>query len=276
MIPPMSGERPPEPPLGELLRCERLRRGLTVAQVAQRTRVAERHILALESGRLDGLPPRLYVRGFLEAYGALLGLDPETLLRARGGSAAELGEEERGPVFRRPPEERFNWRDWTIPMALAGGLALVAATHGLAGRGGGPQAEPSSVPTPAVRLAPAPPPLESAPAPGPPLEEVPGVRLLLRSEGSTWVSAALDGGEEKRYELGPGQNLELTARDRIGLALGDAGLVRIIYNQRELGFVGQKGAARHGLLFPAPRPGAAPRTGEPAPARREPEPSAGD
>jgi hypothetical protein len=98
-------------------------------------------------------------------------------------------------------------------------------------------AEPS--PSPAVTAAP--------PA------AAPGVRVVVRSEGTTWAEAMPDGAEQRRYELGPGQNLELTARERLVMSLGDAGVIRLNVNGRELGYIGLKGEVKTGLLFTAPK-----------------------
>ena len=70
------------------------------------------------------------------------------------------------------------------------------------------------------------------------------MRVLLRCEGTTWAEATPDGAEPRRYELGPGQNLEITARERLSLSLGDAGVIRLSVNERELGFIGYKGETK--------------------------------
>jgi hypothetical protein len=91
----------------------------------------------------------------------------------------------------------------------------------------------------------------------------PGVAVELRSEGSTWVDVAADDGEQRRQELRPGQNLSLQARRRLALALGDAGAVRVSVNGRDLGFIGDRGEIRVGIVFEAP-PVAAAAKGRPA------------
>jgi hypothetical protein len=75
--------------------------------------------------------------------------------------------------------------------------------------------------------------------------------VLLRCEGTTWAEATPDGGQPRRYELGPGQNLEITAREKLSLSLGDAGVLRLRVNERELGFIGDRGEMKLGLSFTA-------------------------
>jgi hypothetical protein len=114
------------------------------------------------------------------------------------------------------------------------------------------EAPAPAVPAPLIRQAEAP--AETPPSTGRPSEETvatPGVRVMLRCEGTTWVEAIPDGGQQRRYELGPGQNLVLTARERLALSLGDAGVLRLRVNERELGFIGDKGEMKIGLSFTA-------------------------
>jgi hypothetical protein len=93
--------------------------------------------------------------------------------------------------------------------------------------------------------------VKESPPPGPSSAAV-GVRLLLTAEGSTWVSAQRDKGEVEEWTLRGGEARELTAGRQITLSIGNAGAVRITFNERELGFIGLKGQVKRGLLFTAP------------------------
>jgi transcriptional regulator with XRE-family HTH domain len=247
---------------GAVLRRERESRGVSVEQVASGIRVGQRFIEAIEADRYPELPPRPYLRGFLGAYSEFLNLDPDEVFTLYEQALERAGTAPEGDrrVFRYPEPERFNWRDWTIPLALAAGTGVFLVLDLLLAPPP-PEIVDLTVPQPQVVWAPPaqppPPPVEQPPLPEPApgvAEPVPapGVGLLLKSEGATWVAAAADGGEEKRYEVGPGQNLDLAARERLAVTLGDAGLIRITYNGRELGFIGEKGQTKGGLLFVAP------------------------
>ena len=65
--------------LGEYLRQMRESRGVSLEEVASATNVSLRYLTAIEEGQYDVLPPDVYVRGFLTAYGEFLGIDPEEL-----------------------------------------------------------------------------------------------------------------------------------------------------------------------------------------------------
>lgn len=87
--------------IGETLRSTRERRGITVEQVAQDTRISLRFIEALEDEQFDELPAPVYVRGFLRSYANYLKLDPQPLLdQLVGGNRLPAGSPDgfvRGP-----------------------------------------------------------------------------------------------------------------------------------------------------------------------------------
>ena len=74
---------------------------------------------------------------------------------------------------------------------------------------------------------------------------------MLSAEGSTWVSAESDGLGGSEWIMREGETKELTAVGKLVLSLGNAGVVRLTYNGRVLGFIGQKGEVKRGLVFAA-------------------------
>lgn len=59
--------------LAQRLQQERVRRGLSISELAQRTKIREPYILALESSTYNVLPP-VYVRSFIRTLGVELGI----------------------------------------------------------------------------------------------------------------------------------------------------------------------------------------------------------
>lgn len=66
---------------GDLLRRIRLARGLTLEQIAARTRIGTGHLENLEAERWELLPERVFLRGFLVAYARELRLDANQVCR---------------------------------------------------------------------------------------------------------------------------------------------------------------------------------------------------
>jgi cytoskeletal protein RodZ len=59
---------------GSVLRQARERRCISLADVARKTKVSQSSLERLEAGRLDDLPPDVFVRGFIRSYARTVGL----------------------------------------------------------------------------------------------------------------------------------------------------------------------------------------------------------
>jgi len=66
------------------LRRARERRGLTLEQVCERTKVGVAHFSGLERGDLSRWPSGIFRRAFIRSYAAAVGLDPEALVAEFG------------------------------------------------------------------------------------------------------------------------------------------------------------------------------------------------
>ena len=69
---------------GEQLRSVREGLGLTLAEVAHRTRIRPKQLESIEAEAFDLLPQRVFVRGFVMAYARELKLDPERVWASYG------------------------------------------------------------------------------------------------------------------------------------------------------------------------------------------------
>ncbi|MDC0707243.1 helix-turn-helix domain-containing protein [Stigmatella sp. ncwal1] len=79
--------KPPEIPPntefnGEVLRQVREGRGLSLHQLAERTRISAKHLENVEADRYAALPATVYLRGFLMSLARELGLDPLKVSRS--------------------------------------------------------------------------------------------------------------------------------------------------------------------------------------------------
>jgi cytoskeletal protein RodZ len=76
--------------LGSYLKRERELRQMSIAELAQITRIPARVLAHLENDAHAELPADVFVRGFLRAYANALGLDDESVLaRYRGRESVE-------------------------------------------------------------------------------------------------------------------------------------------------------------------------------------------
>ncbi len=66
---------------GELLKAERLKQGMAVADVASSLKLSSRIINSIEAGDLSELPAKTFIRGFVKSYAQHLKLDADSILR---------------------------------------------------------------------------------------------------------------------------------------------------------------------------------------------------
>lgn len=59
---------------GTVLRQARERQEVTLGELARATKVSRAQLELIEAGRLDGLPPEVFVRGFIRSYARFLGV----------------------------------------------------------------------------------------------------------------------------------------------------------------------------------------------------------
>jgi cytoskeleton protein RodZ len=84
---------------GEDLRMERLARGIALEEITAKTKISQRHLLALEQERFRLLPGGILSKGIVRGYANAVGLNEqdwtERFLRACD-AAGQAGEDERG------------------------------------------------------------------------------------------------------------------------------------------------------------------------------------
>lgn len=83
---------------GELLKSERIKKDLTVQDIAYALKLNSKIIAAIENGQLDQLPAKTFVRGFVKSYADYLKIDSEVVLRQ---FQEEMGSTR--PLPKRPP-----------------------------------------------------------------------------------------------------------------------------------------------------------------------------
>lgn len=113
-----AGSPPAEIHFGVLLRRARERRGLSLQQVAQITRIADRWMPALEEARLDQLPAPVFVAGYVRSYARAVGLDESDLLERYKDLAQQRGAGVQALVLL-PERTRSHDMPWRRALLLA-------------------------------------------------------------------------------------------------------------------------------------------------------------
>lgn len=127
------------PTVGEQLREAREGQGLSVAEVAERTKIKVEHVLALESGDYNSFAAPIYIRGFVRTYATLLKLDSLAVMADLDLELAHTEKFSGEPSLSGPPQglveqvmfrlSRMNMR-FVIPV-LALVFVMLAAIWGL-------------------------------------------------------------------------------------------------------------------------------------------------
>lgn len=154
---------------GDRLRLAREAAGLSLADVATRTRITQRHLAAIEKSDYSELPGRTYVTGFARAYARAVDL-PEAEIGA--AIRRELEEDAYGsrPLYEayeptdpaRLPTARLTWTLVIVTLLLASAYgvwrflsvepdeALIAAQNRAADASEAPQSDAAATPSPKV------------------------------------------------------------------------------------------------------------------------------
>lgn len=150
---------------GDRLRLAREAAGLSLADVATRTRITQRHLAAIEKSDFSELPGRTYVTGFARAYARAIDL-PEAEIGA--AVRRELEEDAYGsrPLYEayeptdpaRLPTARLTWTLVIVTLLLASAYgvwrflsvepdeALIAAQNRAADESEAPEGDPTTAP----------------------------------------------------------------------------------------------------------------------------------
>lgn len=67
--------------LGSILKAARSKAGLTLEEAEKQTKVAQKYLLALESGQYDKMPAEAYNIGYVRCYAEFLKLKPEKIIQ---------------------------------------------------------------------------------------------------------------------------------------------------------------------------------------------------
>lgn len=247
--------------IGAELRAAREAKGLSLATLAQRTRVQKRILEAIESNDLSAIPPKPFGRGFVRSYAQEVDLDPSNTVHhyfaqfpASVPPVAHEAENTRvaAPSFEWPS----HWAGFGTALAII--LLLVAAAV-LREPSGESRSEQGAVGTSGEAPKPVATASVAASAPAPALAPVPAarssaapVRLAFTVTRPCWVTAHVDGQRVIYKIVAPGESPSLDAQREIEVRFGDAGAVQATINGRQSGPLGADGAIRDLHLTPTP------------------------
>lgn len=128
--------------VGDRLRAARMEAGIDLSDVATRTRIPLRHLVAIEAGDYASLPAQTYCIGFVKSYARAVGADEVALTRDLRSELGLEGHDRSGSQVdfdaADPARVPTKWLAWTaLGVALLVGLGYALLTKGYLGGGDG-------------------------------------------------------------------------------------------------------------------------------------------
>lgn len=266
--------------LGQYLRSERGKRGMSLEEVSARTRIRLQTLEALERDDYPALPAEVTVKGFLRAYARCLDLNEQEVLARYQAFAAEYFKVAQdadpvGPAVRSSRSHAWQQRLTVVGLSAAALMVVISSVVALSPRSQPEQhptdiSAPMDLPPPIVPPAPMPsagepvagePAGEAAPDAPPsappttvpepttaPREAVSNQQLAVTAIEASWVQVMIDNGETKEALLQPGERVDWAAAESFKLTVGNAGGVTVEYNGQPLPSLGPSGRVRTVVL----------------------------
>ena len=245
---------PTEPEaFGRELRRLRASAGLELEDIAAETKISLRILNALEAGKFQFLPERIFSRNFVRQCAATIGCEQERLVTAfdeawerfqlASGTHPDL------IVAEAPPRASIRWRFW-FPIAAGVGILLIAAVVILTGSQPGDELIPDPRRSLTVSRAPA---TVSERVPVIPSElpvqrvtreesDLISVTVRVAEDKECWIQYRDGEGMTDQRLLFGGQELELQLRGPVKFTVGNAAAVTLVVGEveyRDLGLSGQ-------------------------------------
>ena len=261
----------PETPVTEFgarLKQARVARGISLAQIANVTRISVRSLEAVERNDFSRLPGGIFTRSFVRAYAGEVGLDPEVALRQfldqcpdeMAAVPTATPESIDGPSARAEWQEKLSWRHLAF---VAGVVALLVIGYYFVTRprpeaagavAQSPVAASAADPAPSVATEAAGQPAKAAAVPqavASPAAQAERTTLAvsLSASAKCWMSITADGRTVASRLFAAGERVDASANREVVVKVGDAGAAALTINgrhARSLGSAGQLVTVRIG------------------------------
>jgi len=219
--------------IGDILKAERAKKGLSLEEVQAAIKINKRFIKALEDSDFSKMPTPVAAKGFLKNYASFLCLDVKKIL----AQFSEKYTMERPALKMTEPVKRMDMPNlplknldakmigiFTLAVLLVLILILIFTFMSCSGK--------KKNPVPNREIATVVSPITGAKF----------ITLEVQSISRAWILINIDGVPLSSEVVAPGDRKVFTARDSISIKTGNAGGVRVIFNGKNLGTLGDVNA----------------------------------
>lgn len=229
----------------EELKKRRIELGKSIEEVSQWTKIKKSYIQAIEDGNFKELPLEIYTKSYIKIYSELLGIEPqkfidqyENFLNTQKSSDKQniFAIKDKRELIEKTKVESKNYSRWIVSgiITLIVFLLILVVIY--------LERKDDYIPPPPSL------PLKTQIEP-----EVQQKKELNKEEKLTpnylkieatdkvWMRITIDDKEKKEYLLNPGQSINLEALKSFKLHIGNAGGVKVYFNNEDLGKLGETG-----------------------------------
>ena len=235
------------------LKKRRIELGKTIEEIAEITKIKKSCIQNIEEGNFDQLPAELYTKSYIRTYAEILQLDPEPFikcyenyLKAKKQPSLISQTETLKKVSSKKNFKFNNLPRWAITSIIILSVFVIVLILTKIDNRHEKLPLTSNIETTSVaqksnednKIK------EEQPAQKPTEENkiTPNKNTLkIEATDEVWMRITIDGKEKKEFLLKQGQSLEFTAEKFFKVHIGNAGGVKVYFNDKDLGKIGEKG-----------------------------------
>jgi cytoskeletal protein RodZ len=234
--------------LGETLRKRREELKLDLRQISDTLKIKNDYLKAIEEGALERLPADVYVKGYIREYARILKLDPEAALEAYAQEIGKPQPDQQPPLLEQhTPPKKFRVLYFLLPLIILFVLVVVLWQSHVPEKPNPSEVRPpvaEPVKEPAGQPAGEPPVREEHTIQEtPPVLKEPAFHMLeIHANDTTWLFVMIDQTETRELLMQPGETLQLQAKKGFSLKIGNAGGIRLVFDGKDIGRLGENGA----------------------------------
>lgn len=231
--------------VGDILRAERERRGLTIRDVEEATSIRALYIQSIEENKYDIIPGEVYLKGFIKTYANFLNLDGNAVVnqyrQEKTPPNVILDDVESNVVenkgLKPQNNNKIEFGNIIKQKIVIGGLAF-AWVCGYWMLNLDSSETPMEQPKQEVKTVVAVPKEVSVPVTAPQSKPI---EISLKFEGACWTEVKVDNHNIYEGIPNPGEVLTWDANNDIIIKLGNAGVVDVTHNGNVIGKLGAVG-----------------------------------
>lgn len=237
----------------EELKKRRLELGKTLEEIAEKTKIKKYCLHLIEEGKFDELPIEVYTRAYIKSYAESIGIDPSIILKdyeeflktkKQNIQQIELKHESELEVLKKSTDKKiFSLKKFPAWSITAGIIVAVIFITVLIIQSEKKEYKIPSPPSVTQEVISESEKVQSKTEENEQKQEISVNKQTLKIEAidRVWMRITIDDKEKKEFLLNPGQKIELQADKSFKLHIGNAGGVKVLFNDKYIGRVGEIG-----------------------------------